>query len=166
LATVALGYNSIFRSLPELVVIFGAFFGLPALGLRISPFAAALVAMTLISTAYMAEIIRGGLEAVRQDQWEAAHSLGMTPWRTFSRIVLPQAIAVIIPTFISHATEVAKMTSLASLVGVGELTGHARTVVGVTHDPLAVFSFACVLYMAVNGALLAAESLAERRVRH
>lgn len=165
LATLGLAYSRVFRSIPELIVLFFAFFGLPTLGLNLSPFVAAVIGLTALNTAYMAEIIHAGLDAVPNTQWEAALSLGMSDVRTFVRIVLPQAVVIMIPTYASQATEIVKITSLASVIGVSELLGNSRSSISVIHAPLVVLAVAGLLYVLVNSALLGMEAIVEFRLK-
>ena len=113
----------------------------------------------------MGEIIRSGIVAIPQDQLEAATSLGMGRVRIFARIVVPQAAATIAPTYVSQATEIVKITSLASVVGVQELTGRSRAVMAITLRPFEVLTATAVLYIVINSTLLWLESRFEKRAR-
>ncbi len=91
-APLAVAYIDVFRAVPVLVLLIVIYYALPFVGLRLSPFWAAASALSLVSAAYSAEILRAGIEAVPRGQFEAARALGMTPLRRMTRIVLPQAV--------------------------------------------------------------------------
>ena len=155
-------YVWIFRGTPVLVQIMLLYFGLPkllgvdpfpnqygSLPLLIGgPFLAATLALGVNEGAYMSEIIRAGILSVDSGQAEAAKSLGMTPRKTMSRIVLPQAMRVIIPPLGNEFNNMLKTTSLASIVTVRELVMVAESRAGVTFKWFEVLLGICVYYLA------------------
>jgi polar amino acid transport system permease protein len=119
-------YVSLMRGTPLYLQFIFIYFALPQLGLRIDSFGSAVVALSLNYGAYMSEIFRAGIQAVGRGQSEAAAALGMTPWQTMRRIVLPQAFRIITPDIGNQFIAMQKDTSLASAIALLELMGLAR----------------------------------------
>jgi len=154
-------YVALFRGIPPLLAFFLVYFGLPsALGqegsvLRwaVSPlnnqFIAAIIALGVVSAAYSAEIIRASIASIPSGQISAARSLGMLPWTRFRRVVLPQAGRIAIPPLTNEAITVLKGTSLASVIGVVELTRSAQEAASATFQTLLAFSMAGVFYVVI-----------------
>lgn len=161
---VAAVYVNLFRALPALVVLFFAFYALPRLGLRLQPFPAAIIGMVLTSTAYMSEDFRAGLAAIAREQWQAAEALGLSPARTIRRIILPQAIPIMIPPFMTNTIITVKATSIASLVGVNELTGASMAAMSLTYSALDFLLLAAVLYLVLSAILAIVQAVAEQWV--
>ena len=128
---VALGvanfYTSLFRGIPLLMQIYMIYMGLPQLGYVVGAVPAGIAALSLCYGAYMTEIFRGGIESIPKGQWEAARALGLRPNATLLRIILPQAMRVIIPPTGNQFIAMLKDSSLVSVVGVWELMYLART---------------------------------------
>jgi His/Glu/Gln/Arg/opine family amino acid ABC transporter permease subunit len=123
LRIVALIYTEAFRSVPILIVLFFAYFGFPVmLGIDVSPFMAATVALALHASANMSEVVRAGIESVGRGQWEAAQAAGMRLAQVMRYIVAPQALRVILPPSVGIYITVLKESSLASIIGYVELT--------------------------------------------
>lgn len=120
-------YISFFRGLPLLMQIYLIYIGLPALGFVIDPVPAGITALSVCYGAYMAEIFRAGIQGVSGGQREAAFALGLKPWLTMRKIVLPQAMRLIVPPTGNQFIAMLKDSSLVSVVGVWELTFLART---------------------------------------
>lgn len=154
-------YVHLFRALPALIVLFFAFYGLPRFGLSLQPLPAAIVGMTLTSTAYFSEDFRAGLNAIAKGQWDAAEALGLSPARMVLRIILPQAIPIMIPPFMTNAIVTVKATAIASLVGVDELTGAAMSAMSLTYSALDFLVVAAALYLALSAVLALFQSAAE-----
>jgi His/Glu/Gln/Arg/opine family amino acid ABC transporter permease subunit len=115
----AIGFIEIIRAVPQLMVIFWVFFTWPALtGTGMSPWAAALLSLTVIAAAYLAEIVRAGLQSVPRIQRESAFATGLSSWQTFSRVVLPQALRNMLPALIATFVMMFKVTSLVYVVGI------------------------------------------------
>jgi His/Glu/Gln/Arg/opine family amino acid ABC transporter permease subunit len=164
LALPSLVYIWIFRGLPELLILFFVYFGLPFLGINISAFLAVIVGFTLWSTAYIAEAYRAGLESVPPIQHEAARALGMKPSVMYRRIILPQALPIAVPPYINQAIDIVKRSALASVVGVSDITANARAVMTITFNPFAVFAFAALLYMIITSGLAVLQRWLEKRL--
>lgn len=122
LAGAAQGYVTVFRTIPEMVLIFWMFYCLPPLvGFRVSGLASGSVALGLVSGAYLAEIFRGGVQSVDKGQWEGARSLGLPRRIIWTRVIVPQAARLAIPPFINYMTELLKGTTLLATIGVTDL---------------------------------------------
>ncbi|GIX14547.1 MAG: polar amino acid ABC transporter permease [Paracoccaceae bacterium] len=124
----------LFRALPPLVLLIFVYAGLPFAGIRLSPFAAVTVAFFLNNSAYYGEIFRAGLISVGQGQTDAARSTGLTARQTLIHVVLPQATRNVLPDLISNTVEVVKLTSIASVVSMGELLHAADLARSVTYN--------------------------------
>lgn len=152
----------VFRGVPPLLILFVAFFGLPYLGVKLSPLPSAVVGMTAYMAFYFGEIFRSGLESVPAGQWRAAAALGLSPARTLLRVILPQTIPAALPSYISHATEVLKGTALAAAVAVPELTSAAKQVFVVTYRPFEILLAAAAIYALLDALLIGLQIAGER----
>lgn len=150
-----------FRNTPPLVHFFWFFYALPILvGVSLSPFFAALLALSIQSGAFFAEVYRGGIVSIERGQWEAGRAIGMPYATLMRRIILPQALRRMIPPFVERAFELTKTTALAATVAYSELLYSAMTLTSQTFRPLEIYTAVAVLYFVV----LFAASLAIRRV--
>lgn len=156
-------YSWIMRVTPLLVVLYFVFYGLPILGVRIRPFTIAVVGSSILSASYYMEVIRGGLLAVPQGQLEAARALGLSSWRIWQRIVLPQVIPVSLPPYISNTVLILKGTSIAMLITVDELTGVGFGIISVTYRPMEIILVMAIIYLAMITAITSFQHWAERR---
>ncbi len=120
-------YTSYFRGVPLLVQLFLIYLGLPQLGIVVSPIPAAIIALSLVYGAYMTEIFRSGIQSIAKGQWEAADALGMARMRTFQKVILPQAMRLIVPPTGNQFIAMLKDSSLVSVVGVWDIMFIART---------------------------------------
>lgn len=139
-------YVWIIRSTPLLVQLFLIYFGLPQFGIDLSPFWSGVLGLALNTGAYNAETIRGGIISVPHGQVEAARSLGMSARLTMRRIVLPQAMKLIIPPLGNNFVILIKDTSLVSTITLVELTLTAQRLIGSTYKPFEMYLMAAVLY--------------------
>ena len=129
LKAVALLYIEVVRSTPFVILLFFIFYALPlALDMDIPPYPAAITALSLHCSAYMAEIVRSGIQSIPKGQWEAATALGLNYHRTMRHIVLPQALRVMIPPAIGVYVSTIKESSLASIIGFVELLGQGMAI--------------------------------------
>ena len=128
LSTAVAGYVWIVRGTPMLLHLFFIYYAAPIVGLTLDPLPAAILAMSLSSSAYNSEIFRAGIQAVHHGQIEAARAVGMTYAQTMRRIVLPQAFRIIIPPYMSNFISHTKNSSLASVITVPELMLTAQTI--------------------------------------
>lgn len=137
---IAAVFVDIIRGVPMIVLAFFVYFGVPMVindlfnsGFTLSPLQAGTICLALNCGAYMAEIIRGGIQSVDKGQMEAARSLGMPYWRAMRRVVLPQAIRTMIPSIINQFIITLKDTSILSVIGFPELVNTAKNVVAITY---------------------------------
>jgi polar amino acid transport system permease protein len=162
---IATGYIEVFRNTPVLVQLVWFYYAFPVLtGLQMKPFTAAALGLCLNSSAYCAEIYRGGIQSVVAGQWEAGKALGMRYWRVLWRIILPQAVRRMLPAFTNRAVELAKMTSIASVIAVHELMYEARTLSTQSFLPLETFTVVASIYFILIYPGTLAAYLLERRL--
>lgn len=114
-------YIWIMRGSPLMLQIVFVFFGLPVVGITFDRFTAVIIAFVFNYAAYFGEIFRGGIESIDTGQYEAAKVLGLSPYRTFTRIVLPQMFKIVLPSIANEVITLVKDTSLVYIVGIGEL---------------------------------------------
>jgi putative glutamine transport system permease protein len=164
LRDMAAGYIEFFRNIPILTVLFFIYFGLPASGIRLSPFACATWGLGLYTAAYVAEIVRSGIYAVGRGQIEAGRSLGLSFMQMLRLILLPQAFSVAIPPLGTLLIALLKNTSIASVIVVAELFYQASVVEGRTFNPN-TFLIIGLIYVAVNIPLGLLVNYTERRMR-
>lgn len=161
---IAIAYVSVFRGTPLLIQILIIYFGLPQIGIQLGPISSAILALTLFAAAYLSENFRGGILGVDIGQWEAANSMGMPYWRTFRRIVFPQAIRIATPAVGSRFIALMKDTSLASVVTVVELTRVAESIGSSTFRYMEAFFLIGTVYWLINTLLSIGQSVLERRM--
>ena len=143
-------YIEFFQGTPLLLQLFLAFFGLSVVfKLNLSPLQAATVALTGFTSAFLADIWRGSIEAVPKGQWEAASAIGFGYFKQLQLIILPQAVKLSIAPTVGFLVQVIKGTSLASVIGFTELSRAASQINNVTLKALLVFSIAGVIYFAI-----------------
>jgi len=118
-------YIDVFRSIPLLVLLVLVYYALPFVGVRLSSFAAAATALSMVSCAYTAEIFRAGIEAIPKGQFEAADAIGLNFFDTMRDVVLPQALRIVTPPLTSNCINVLKDTALASVVAMPDLLKQA-----------------------------------------
>ena len=143
------GYINLFQGTPLLMQLFLAFFGLAALGIEVSPWVAAGVALTLYSSAFLGEIWRGCVEAIPKGQWESSASLAMNYFEQMRHVILPQALRIAIPPTVGFSVQVVKGTALASIIGFVELTKAGTMITNATFQPFTVYGTVAVLYFAL-----------------
>jgi polar amino acid transport system permease protein len=151
------------RGTPALVQIFIVYFGLPQIGLRMSPFVAGVVALGLNGGAYIAEIVRSGLLAIPKGQMESAQALGMSRAHMMRRIILPQVFRVILPPITNEAITMVKNTSLLSTITVVELTLYSQTIISTTFRPFEFYIATALIYLALTTIISQAALGLERR---
>ena len=154
--------SAVLRGVPPLILLFLTFFGLPGIGIVLSPIPSAVIAMALYMSFYFGEIFHSGLQSVPRGQWQACAALGLSGPRTLFRIILPQTIPAALPPYISHATEVLKGTALAAAVAVPELTNAAKKVFVVTYRPFEILIAAGAIYALLDAGLLLFQLWGER----
>lgn len=158
----SLFYIWVFRGIPVLVILFFAFF---VVGRRmgLTSVQAGSLGLGFSAAAYIAEIIRAGIMSVDPGQSEASEALAMTKRHYMRRVILPQSIRVIIPTYMSNSILVLKVTSVAVAIGIVELTGITRQLSNSTTRPIELFTAAAVLYVFLTTVLVVVQEVLERR---
>jgi His/Glu/Gln/Arg/opine family amino acid ABC transporter permease subunit len=159
----AAAYSWLTRAFPALTLLFLAYYGLPQIGLYLDPLPAAILGLTVSAAGYNMEYIRAGLRSVPPSQFDAARALGMPIGLTLRRVIIPQAMRVILPPLTSNLTLLLKGSSLASLVAVTELTGQAMALISYTYRPVEILIVVGVIYLALNGIVIAIQGLVARR---
>jgi len=141
------------RGTPTLIQIFIVYFGLPQVGIRLSPFVAGVIALGVNSGAYVAEIIRSGLSAIPKGQMESSLALGMSRFDAMTRIILPQVFRIIIPSLTNEAITSLKNTSLLSTITVVELTLYAQMIIASTFRPFDFYIASAIVYLVMTSVL-------------
>ncbi len=164
----SLGYIELFRDTPVLIQLIWFFYAFTIIiGLQLSPFMAAALGLTLNTSAYCAEIFRGGIESMARGQWEGARALGMRHSAILRRIILPQVFRRMLPAFTNRAIELAKVTSLASVLSVHELMYQGRLLSSTYYRPLEILTVVALMYFVIiyPGSFLSMQ-LERRLARH
>jgi polar amino acid transport system permease protein len=139
-------YIDVFRSIPLLVLLVLVYYALPFVGIRLSSFAAAATALSMVSCAYTAEIFRAGIEAIPKGQFEAADAIGLHFFDTMRDVVLPQALRIVTPPLTSNCINVLKDTALASVVAMPDLLKQATQAQALAANPTPLIG-AALLYL-------------------
>ena len=160
----ALGYIEIFQGTPLLMQLFIIFFGGSLIGLEISPWIAAAIGLTLFTSAYLAEIWRGCVEAIPKGQWEASASLALSRFEQMRHVILPQALRIAIAPTVGFSVQVVKGTAVASIIGFVELTKTGSMLANATYQPFLVFGFVALGYFALCYPLSAYARTLERNL--
>jgi len=161
----ASAYIEAVRGVPLLIQVFIVYFGTQAIGVHVSSFLAGAIAMFLNSAAYVAEIIRSGIQAVPTGQTEAARSLGFTKNQTMRYMILPQAIKNILPALGNEFVTVIKEGSVVSVIGVGELTFQTSVVQGASFKPFIPLIITAAIYFILTFGISRLLNLFEKKLR-
>jgi polar amino acid transport system permease protein len=145
--TFSKAFVTLVRGTPLLVQLFFIYYGLPALGMRIPPFTAALIGFILNSAAYQAEYLKGGFMAITTEQMEAAYSIGLTKWQAVKEIIFPQAFRFAIPALSNEIIYLVKYTSVAGIIQVPELLSQAKFFASDTYLSLQIYFTIGVVYL-------------------
>jgi len=160
----AVAYIDVFRAIPILVLLVIIYYALPFMGLRFSPFVSAVLALSLVFSAFTAEVFRAGIQAIPKGQTEAAESLGL-PFRIIIiKVILPQAFRIAIPPHTSNSVAIAKDTSLASVVAMPDLLKQATDAQALTANPSPLIA-AALIYLIVLLPAVRLVSYLENRFR-
>lgn len=171
----AVAYIEFIRGTPLMVQLMFIFYGLPMIGIKIpdiswipnfSRFAAGIVAMSMNSCAYVAEIIRSGIQAVDIGQTEAARSVGFSSGEAMCLVVLPQAVKNILPALGNEFVTVIKESSIVSVIGIADLMFRTNDIIALSYRSLECLAVAAVLYFIMTFISSRLISLAERRMSH
>ena len=159
-------YVEVMRSIPLLVFLFVAYYGLPIVfGINsLSPLTSAIIAMSSHSAAYTCQIVRAGLDAVPRGQWEAARALNLSYANAMRHIILPQALRIIVPPFVLQCIGTFKDTSVASVIGLIDITNNALVIRGNTGSNWDVFAVLALLYFVICATVGAIGHAIEKRL--
>lgn len=150
LRSVAAAYIYTIRGTPLLIQLFLIYFGLPSLGLNLPAFAAGIIGLSINSSGYVGEIVRGGIEAVPKGQWEASKVLGLSYIKTMRFIILPQAIRNMLPAIGNEFVTLIKESSLLSTLAITELTMVGQQVRSVTYASFETFIAVGIIYLVMT----------------
>ena len=157
-------YVAVIRGTPFVVQIFIVFFILPEWGIQLDAFPAAVLALTILGTAFICEIVAGGIQAVNRGQWEAAASSGLNIFQQLRFVILPQAMQTILPPLVGQYVLLIKDSSVVSVIGVIELTRVGWVTVVRIPEGLMVFSLVGLLYFAISYPLIRLSNSLERKM--
>ena len=148
LTYINIGYVEVVRAIPLLVLILWIYYGLPIMtGISFSPFLSGIIALSISESAFQAEIFRAGINSIKKAQWEAGSSLGLNFFKRLRLVIFPQAIKNILPALGNQFVYVLKMSSLVSIIGIGDLTRKANELVVSTYRPLEIYTFLILEYL-------------------
>jgi len=142
-------YIEVFQGTPLLMQLFLVFFGLPLIGMRIEPWSAAVVGLTLCASAFLAEIWRGGVEAIPLGQWDAAKSVGLHYVEEMRLVILPQAFVITRAPMVGFLVQLVKMTAVTSIIGFEELMRASNAINNATFEPFTVYGLVALIYFAM-----------------
>jgi len=157
-------YVSAFRGTPLLVQVFIVYYGLPSIGIEFSPVTAGILALTLNVAAYLSETLRGAVAGVRQGQWQAGTSLGLTHLQTLRHVVVPQALHVAVPSLSNSLISLIKDTSLVSVIAVTELMLATKELISTTFQPFPLYIAAAGVYWVLSLAFEQVQRVLEKRL--
>lgn len=158
-------YVEIFRGTSALVLMFWLFFALPLLGWQLAGLWAGTLALGLSYGAYGSEVVRGAVQSVSPAQREAAVALNFTPWQRMRKVILPQAVPEMMPSFCNLLIELLKGTALVSLLGVGDVSFAAYLVRLATQDSAQIYSITLVIYFVLAFGITRGMKALERRTK-
>lgn len=157
-------YIELLQGTPLLLQLFLVFFGLPLLGIEVSPLLAAAVALTIYAGAFLAEIWRGCVDAVPRGQWEASAALGLNFLSQMRYVILPQALRIAVPPTVGFLVQLLKATALSSIVGFNDLTRAGTIVTNATFQPFLVYGLVALIYFALCYPLTVCSRVLERKL--
>ena len=164
LRMLAIAYIEFFRGASIFVQLFWVYFVLPFAGLTLEPLQAGVMALGLNVGAYGAEVVRGAIEAVPREQYEACTALNLGRLQRLRHVILPQALPLMLPTFGNNAIELLKGTAVVSLISLNDMTFQAQVVRAQTGSTLMPFGTILILYFAMALVISRGVRLIERRV--
>lgn len=160
----AVSFIDVMRAMPLLVLLVLVYYALPFVGITLTPFVAALTAISLVGSAYASEIFRAGIQAIPKGQLEAAHALGLGPASVMGDIILPQALRIVVPPLTNNSIALIKDTALASVVAMPELLKQATQQQAFAANPTPLVG-AAILYLIILLPLVRLVVFFERRFR-
>ncbi|MDR0448071.1 MAG: amino acid ABC transporter permease [Treponema sp.] len=170
LRLIAKAYIWVIRGTPLLVQTFFVYFGIPQLiqslgfDFRLTPFTAGVITLSMNAGAYIAEIFRGGIQAIDHGQMEAARSLGLSHYRAMFRIILPQAVRISIPALVNQFIISLKDTSIISIISLADIVYQAKIYIGRTMQSFATWTIVGMVYLVIITVLSQISSHIEKRL--
>lgn len=152
------------RGIPLLVFLFLVYYMLPLLDIRMTSFAASIIALSLYFSGFVAEIVRGAIETIPRAQLQSALALGMQRLRAEVIVIIPQAMRIALPSLLNLSSIAIKSTSLVSIIGVWELTYATREIVVRTLMPFQFFITAMIMYFVICYSIVQINQVLERRL--
>jgi len=162
---ICIGYIEVIRGTPLLVQLFILYFGLPTVGVRMTPIMAAVIGLSLNSGAYQAEYLRGSIQSIKSGQMIAARTLGMTKTQAIAHVILPQAFRTSIPAWSNELIYLLKYTSIAYIIQVVELTAEGKFIAADTFRYLEIFTMIAIIYLIFTFLFTEIIDQIEKRVR-
>ena len=159
-------YVTLIRGTPMLVQIVALFFILPYVGIIIPAYWSAVLAIGMNSAAYISQTIRAGIQAVGKGQLEAAQTLGFSPTQTIKLIILPQAFRTMLPSLGNECITLIKDSSLASVIGVAELSHQGSIIMSRTYDALTVYAGVALIYLLITSLASLLLYALERKIQY
>lgn len=159
-------YVSAMRGTPLLVQVFIVYYGLPSIGVELSPITAGILTLTLNVAAYMSETLRGAIGAVAQGQWLAGTSLGLTRRQTLRHVVAPQALRAAVPSLSNSLISLIKDTSLVSVIAVTELMLATKELISTTFQPFPLYMAAAGIYWLLSFSFEQLQRWMEKRMAY
>lgn len=156
------GYTVLVQGTPVLILMFIVYFGLPVFGIEVSSLFAASVAMTIFASAFLGAIWRGSLQSVPRTQWEASDCLALTGLQGLFLVIMPQAIRIATPPTVGFMVQIVKNTSLASIIGMAEMTYIGKEINASTFQPFTTYLVIAFFYFCICFPLSAASRKFER----
>ncbi|MGN8247563.1 amino acid ABC transporter permease [Pseudomonas sp. SMV7] len=160
----ARGYIELFQGTPLLMQLFMVFFGIALFGLDVSAWMAAAIALTLFTSAFLAEIWRGCVEAIPRGQWEASGSLALSRLEQLRHVILPQALRIAVAPTVGFSVQVVKGTAVTSIIGFTELTKTGGMLANATFEPFMVYGLVALGYFILCYPLSLSARYLERRL--
>lgn len=166
LQTIITLYATIIRGTPMLIHIYFVIYVLPQLGVRIPTLWGTILAIGINSSAYVTQIIRMGIASVSKGQQEAAYTLGLTKLETVRYIILPQAFRATFPALGNELITLVKDSSLASIVGIVELSKQGSLIISRTYDALSIYTAVTLIYLIITSSISFIMHTIEKRMNH
>ncbi len=158
-------FIGLLRGTPLMAQLFILYYGLPSLGIRLSPLTAAIIGFTINSGAYQAEYLRGSIESINSNQIRAALSIGMTKWQGIGYVVLPQALRRVIPSWTNEFIYLLKYTSLAYIIGATEIMTAAKIIASRNYRFFEIYLIVAFIYLIIVLFFTKILSIVEEKVR-
>jgi His/Glu/Gln/Arg/opine family amino acid ABC transporter permease subunit len=166
LRTAAYFYVQLFRALSLYIYVLWIYFGIAgAVGINFNPLTAGVLALTLLNSAYMAEIYRSALGSVDPGQHEAAASLGFGRVRAFSTVIFPQAIRIAVPSLVNQFVDIVKDSSIIAIIGTADLFGVTNRMVSYYRAPFELYTLVAGFYLTIVVMITALAAMLERRLQ-